>query len=180
MHAAFTQNSDGGLEPDEENCLHRGQILQRQGNHKPALAALRDVKLRDPLSVNATQVLVLRGRLAATEGLWDEVRDLMLLAVDRKSLEAVLSLSSQLHDHGRTQDALSFLTQAERTMKGHAERFRLRLEQLRLLGTDKSWNPERGRPHIASLFRASSREKEALDKMREVLRKEAGGPVAAS
>ena len=180
MHAAFVLNADKGLEPDEESCLHRAQILQRQGNAKPALAALRDVKLKDPLSRVATDVLLLRGKLAAAEGLWDEVRDLMLLAVDRKSIEAVLAIAGELHDHGRTQDALSFLTQAERTMKGDTERFRLRLEQLRLLVTDKSWSPERGRPQIASLFRASSREEQALDKMQDLLRKEASGAAAGA
>ena len=180
MHAAFILNADKGLEPDEESCLHRAQILNRQGNVKPALAALRDVKLNDPLSRVAADALLLRGKLAAAEGLWDEVRDLMLLAVDRKSVEAVLAIAGDLHDHGRTQDALSFLTQAERTMKGDTERFSLRLEQLRLLITDKSWSPERGRPQIASLFRASSRDKQALDKMQGVLKKEASGAAAGA
>ena len=180
MHAAFVLNADKGLEPDEESCLHRAQILQRQGNVKPALAALRDVKLKDPLSRVATDALLLRGKLAAAEGLWDEVRDLMLLAVDRKSVDAVIAIAGELHDHGRTQDALSFLTQAERTMKGDTERFRLRLEQLRLLVTDKSWSPERGRPQIASLFRASSRDKQALDEMQDVLRKEASRAAAGA
>lgn len=180
MHAAFTFNADGGQEADEENCLHRSQILQRQGNAKLALAALREVKLKEPLSRFATDVLLLRGKLAAGEGLWDEVRDLMLLAVDRKSVEAVLALAGELHEHGRTSDALSFLTQAERTMKGDLERFRLRLEQLRLLVTDKSWSPERGRPQIASLFRASSRDEQALDRMQQMLRKEAQGQAAGA
>lgn len=180
MHNAYKANADAGLEPDEEDCLHRGQILQKQGNTKPALAALRDVKLKEPLSRFASDALRLRGKLAASEGLWDEVRDLMLIAVDRKSSEVVIALAGELHDHGRTADALSFLTQAERTLKTDAERFRLRLEQLRLLVTDKSWSPERGRPQIASLFRASSRDKQSLDKMRAFLQSESAGSNAAA
>lgn len=180
MHAAFLANADSGLEPDEESCLHRAQILERKGNVKPALAALRELKLKDPLSRAAADALLLRVKLAAREGLWDEVRELMLIAVDRKSADAVLAISAELHDHGRTQDALSFLTQAERTLKSDAERFRLRLEQLRLLATDKAWSPERGRPQIASLFRASTRDKSSLDKMHELFRRESSGSAAAA
>ncbi|MBX7208353.1 MAG: hypothetical protein K1X78_08595 [Verrucomicrobiaceae bacterium] len=180
LHAAFLANADAGLEPDEESCLHRGQILLRQGQTRPALAALREVKLKDPLSRFAADALRLRGKLAAGEELWDEVRDLMLVAVDRKSADSVIALADELHAHVRTADALSFLTQAERTLKSDAERFRLRLAQLRLLVADKSWSPGRGRPQIASLFRASTRDRRALDQMREFLQAESAGQNAAA
>ena len=179
MHAAFIDNADKGLAPDEENCLHRARLLQKQGNTKQALAALRDVTPEEPLSQFATDILMLRGKLAASEGLWDEVRELMIRVVELKSADAVLSLAADLHQHGRTGDALSFLTQGERTLKGAAERFRLRLEQLRLLATDKAWNPERSRPQIASLFRTSTRDRALIDKMADWLRTESQGPHAS-
>jgi tetratricopeptide (TPR) repeat protein len=178
MHAAFVDNADMGLAPDEENCLHRARLLEKQGNNKLALAALRDVTPEEPLSQFAADILKLRGKLAASEGLWDEVRELMIRVVELKSVEGVLSLAGDLHRHGRTADALSFLTQGERTLKGDAERFRLRFEQLRLLATDKSWNPERSRPQIASLFRASTRDRVWMDKLANWLSEEALGPHA--
>lgn len=180
MHQAFVSNKDRGLEPDAESCLHRGQIASKQGNHRRALEALRDVRLREPLEELTLSVLKLRATLAAHENLWDEFRQLMLVAVDRKSVEAVLSLAADLHKHGRTTEALSFLTQAERTLKGDADRFRLRLEQLRLLAADQAWNPDRGRPQVAALFRASSRDPEALRQMLDWLKNEAGGRNSAA
>lgn len=178
MHAAFVDNADMGLAPDEENCLHRARLLEKQGNPKQALAALRDVTPEEPLSFFASEILKLRGKLAANEGLWDEVRELMIRVVELKSVDAVLSLAGDLHRHGRTADALSFLTQGERTLKGDAERFRLRFEQLRLLAADKAWNPERSRPQIASLFRASTRDRVWMDKLANWLAEEARGPRA--
>lgn len=180
MHAAYKANADAGLEPDEESCLHRAQILRRQGGMRAALEALREVRLPDPLSHNGAEALALRGELAADEGLWDEVRSLMATAIDRKSTDSVLALATTLREHGRPAEALSFLTQAERTLKSDAERFRLRLDQLRLLAGDGAWSPERGRPQIASLFRASSRERAALDQMTEFFKKESTGANAGT
>lgn len=180
LHHAFVSNADQGLQPDTESCLHRARIASKQGNARRALDALRAVLFKDPLEDPARDALKLRATLAAQENLWDEFRQLMLIAVDRKSVEVVLSLAGDLHKHGRTAEALSFLTQAERTLKTDADRFRLRLEQLRLLASDPTWNPERGRPQVAALFRASSRDAGTLRETLEWLKTQAAGPNSAA
>ncbi len=179
MHQAVVDNADKGLEPDAENCLHRARLLRKQGNRVKALEALRLVSLRDPLQASGENVLMLRATLAAEEGAWEEFRSLMVIAVGRKSVTAVLSLADDLGKHNRAAEALSFLTQAERTLKEPAGRFQLRLKQLVMLAADASWNPERGRPQISALFRAPAREVVALERMLAWLVAEAKGANAA-
>lgn len=180
LHASFVANSDAGLEPDAEACLHRARILEKQGRLDAALEALRSVAFKEPLSFVARDSLILRASLAARAGKWPEFQELMLVAVEKKSVEAVLALAADLRGSQRGAEALSFLTQAERTLKESAMRFRLRREQLRLLGDDPAWSPGKDRARISGLMRATSREQVALEAMVEWLAAESGGPRAAA
>jgi len=162
MHAAYVANDQGGSDLDVEAGLHRGQILQRLAQPQAALKVLRDMPLAEPLDTIAQDVLKLRCQIATATGAWNEVHELMTLCVERKSLPCVVALATGLRQQARAEEALSLLTQAERTLKGDHERFTLRLEQLKVLALDKEWTPERGRAQIAALFRATTRDRDTL------------------
>jgi hypothetical protein len=121
-------------------------------------------------------VLALRAGLLAEAGGWEAFRTLMALAVDQKTLSAILDLAGLLERHGRSTEALNYLIQAERSLRDDADRFRLRLEQLKLHSADPDWTPELGRPQVAALFRARSRDREALQALADWMRGRAGGP----
>lgn len=180
MHAAYVANDQAGTDLDVEAGLHRGQILQRLGQLPAALKVLREVPLAEPLEPIAQEVLKLRCQLATLSGAWDEVRDLMTLCVERRSLPCVVELASGLRQHQRTTEALSLLTQADRTLKSDHERFMLRLEQLKVLALDAGWSPARGRAQISALFRAGTRDRETLQNMHAWLRGQSGGQHEAS
>jgi hypothetical protein len=126
---------------------------------------LRDVVVHDALDETRLAVLQLRAQLAAQVSQWDEVRELMTIAVDKKSPELVLAITEELRKANRTTEALNFLTQAERAMKGTEERFTLRLEQLRFYALDKTWSPSSGRAQVASLFRTGGRNEATLKRL---------------
>jgi predicted Zn-dependent protease len=176
MHLAFTTNAESGIRPDAESCLHRGRLLRKQGKNASALAALREVPLTDQGGQFALEALQLRADLLAEAGQWEEFRELMATAVERKALEAIRHLTDLLGRHQREAEALNFLTQAERSVKDDASRFMLRLELLRLMAREPTWTPERGRSHVAALFRARSREREHLTRLIEWMRQQAKGP----
>lgn len=180
MHAAYVANDQAGTDIDVEAGLHRGRILQRLGQLPAALKVLREVPLAEPLEPIAQEVLKLRCEIATLSGAWDEVRDLMTLCVERRSLPCVLALAEGLRLDKRTAEALNLLTQADRTLKGDHERFTLRLEQLKVLALDAGWSPARGRAQISALFRAATRDREALQSMHAWLRNLVGGKDAAS
>lgn len=178
IHAVFISNAERGVEPDAESNLHRGRLLHKTGKTKEALEALRSVPLTEPSGVLGREALILRAELAAAGGNWEEFRELMATAAERRSLVAVARLAALLQQNKRSTEALNFLTQAERTLKEDGDRFRLRLELLRLLATETSWSPARGANQVAALFRVSSQDPEALKMMIAWLGEQARGPNA--
>lgn len=179
MHAAYVANDQSGSDLDGEAGLHRGQILQRLAQPQAALKVLREMPLTEPLEPIAQETLKLRCEIATAIGAWDEVRELMTLCVERKSLAGVVTLATGLRTHDRAAEALNLLTQAERTLKEDHERFTLRLEQLKVLALDPGWTPQRGRAQISALFRVVTRDRDTLVDMHEWLKSLAGGKQAA-
>lgn len=179
LHAAYVANDQAGTDLDIEASLHRSQILQRLGQAASALKVLREVPLADPLDPVAQELLTLRCKIATSSGAWDDVRELMTLCVERKSLPCVVTLAAGLRKHGRATEALNLLTQADRTIKGDHERFVLRLEQLKVLAEEPGWAPERGRAQISALFRTTTRDHETLKDMHSWLQELASGRQAA-
>ncbi len=163
---------------ESETELHRARLMEAAGDHPRALAVLRDLPMKDALDESRLEALQLRAQVAATIGRWDDLHELMSLAVDKKSPEIVLAITAQLRASNRFAEALNFLTQAERAMKGGDERFILRLEQLRFLALDKVWTPAAGRSQISALFRTGGRRRESLQQMAAWLMKQARTPVA--
>ncbi|MDB6007588.1 MAG: Cytochrome c-type biosis protein CcmH/NrfG [Prosthecobacter sp.] len=179
LHAAYVANDQAGTDLDIEGSLHRGQLLQRLAQPQAALKVLREVPLAEPLDPIAQELLILRCQIATASGSWDDVRDLMTLCVERKSLPCVVALATGLRTHGRATEALNLLTQADRTIKGDHERFTLRLEQLKVLAAAADWAPERGRAQIAALFRTTTRDRDTLKNMHAWLKGLAEGQQAA-
>ncbi len=122
-------------------------------------------------------MLKLRADLVAEAGGWDEFRELMAVAVERKSLEAIIHLAGLLRTHDRATEAL---TQGERRVQDDADRFHLRLELLKLLAREPSWTPERGRAQVASLFRVRSRDRETLTQFTGWMKEQAKGANQAA
>lgn len=179
LHAAYVANDQAGTDLDIEASLHRGQILQRLAQPQAALKLLREVPLAEPLDPIAQELLTLRCEIATATGSWDDVRSLMTLCVERKSLPCVVALATGLRTHDRAAEALNLLTQADRTIKGDHERFTLRLEQLKVLAAAPDWAPERGRAQIAALFRTTTRDRDTLKDMHAWLKGLAAGQQAA-
>ncbi len=180
MHAAYVANDQAGTDLDVEASLHRGQILRRLGQLPAALKILREVPLAEPLDPVSQQVLKLRCELATLQGDWDDVRSLMTLCVERRSLPCVVELATGLRLRQRFTEALSLLTQADRTLKSDQERFTLRLELLKVLALDPAWSPARGRAQVSALFRAATRDREMLQNLHAWLRGQADGKDAAA
>jgi len=178
LHACYVANDQAGTDLDIEASLHRAQILQRLAQPQAALKLLREVPLAEPLDPVAQDLLKLRCQIATAAGAWDDVRDLMTLCVERKSLPCVVALATGLRTHDRAAEALNLLTQADRTIKGDHERFTLRLEQLKVLAAAADWAPERGRAQIAALFRTTTRDQDTLKDMHGWLKGLAAGKQA--
>ncbi len=86
----------------------------------------------------------------------------------------VVLLSRILSEHGRKIDAQSLLLRAERTVKTDPERFKLRLEKIRLLASDPTWSPTEDQGlEVLALLRVQSDEAEALEGLTDFLSKEA-------
>ena len=175
LHEAFVANEESGVIPDAESSVHRAQLLVRQGRSAAALEALRGVPLAEKSGAQGREALKLRAELAAEAGAWEEFREMMTVAVDLKAIDAITHLTALCRRHSRAAEGLNFLTQAERTMKEDADRFRLRLELLRLLAADAGWSPERGRTQVASFFRVRHRGREALNQLSDWMNSEAAG-----
>jgi|JI6StandDraft_1071083.scaffolds.fasta_scaffold00356_4 tetratricopeptide (TPR) repeat protein len=173
LHAAFIANEASGIIPDAESCVHRAQLLIKQNKATAALEALRGVPLTEKSGGQGREALKLRAKLAAQAGLWEEFRELMTKAVELKAIDAITHLTALCREHSRAAEGLNFLTQAERTVKDDADRFRLRLELLRLLADDPAWSPDRGRAQIAALFRVRNRSRETLTQLVEWVSTEA-------
>jgi tetratricopeptide (TPR) repeat protein len=163
MHMALISGTpDNPMPADPEAALHRAQLMIELKAPHPAHQALQEVPVKDALDEAHLNVLKLRAQLAAETAQWDDVRELMTVAVDKKSPELALAITDELHKARRGTEALNFLTQAERAMKGVEERFALRLEQLRFFALDATWTPERGRSQVAALFRTGGRSEATL------------------
>ncbi|MBL9130789.1 MAG: hypothetical protein JNG86_06295, partial [Verrucomicrobiaceae bacterium] len=179
LKAVFAHNEQSGGDLDAEGHLHRGKLLQKLARPQEALAAFREIPAGDQPGAFAVEALELRAKLAAALGNWNEIRELKVLAVEKKLLPVVLTVSRVLAGRDKVIEALNFLTQAERTLKDDHQRFALRLEQLQLLARDAAWTPERDRARIAALFRATTRDKDTLAGMQEWLQQQAKTPNAA-
>ncbi len=188
--------------PQEADAhLHRARLLVRQGNKTRALDAVRQVDYSNLWGDAAREALQLRAELAAEAGLWDEMRDLMNLVtrgqdpsagaqdvgfVARMRLNptqtmhtgSVLGLSRVLAQHGRVSEAQSLLLRAERSLQEPMERFRLRLEQLKLDASDPAWSPQRQQARVAALLRLQTPDELVLRQWVELMRKEAAGTRA--
>jgi len=180
LHEAYTANVNSGIVPDAESCVHRALLLVKLKRPGEALAVLRIVPLVEKTGSQGREALKLRAQLAAEADLWDEFRSLMTKAVEMRAIDAITHLTALCRDHSRTADALNFLTQAERMLKDDADRFRLRLELLRVLAADAAWSPDRSRAQIAALFRVRHRSREALTQFSDWLGTEAQGPHRAA
>ena len=176
-HAALVNGTpDDPFPVDPETVLHRARLLEAKGSHAKALAVLAELPVKDALDDTRVQALQLRAQVAAAAGRWDDVQALMSLAVEKKSSDIALAITEQLRAANKQAEALSFLIQAERAMKGGEERFALRLEQLRLLALDKAWNPVTGHAQISALFRTAGRKREPLQRMVTWLEQQARSP----
>jgi tetratricopeptide (TPR) repeat protein len=180
LHDAFEANESRGIVPDAESCLHLARLRVRRGQIPAALAVLRLVPLIEKTGAQGREALKLRAELAAQAGLWDEFRQMMTAAVNLRAIEAMTHISSLCRQHARSAEGLDFLTQAERTMQEPADRFRLRLELLRLLAAEEAWTPTRGRAQVAALFRVRHRGREALEQLTTWMKAEAKGPHRAA
>lgn len=176
LHLAFTTNEESGIQPDAESCLHLARLQQKQGKNEAALSSLRAVPLTEASGALGKDVLKLRAELVAQTGRWDEFQELMAAAVERKSLEAIAHLSELLRTHDRSTEALNLLVQAERRVQEDTDRFRLRLELLKLMSHDPAWTPERGRPQVSALLRVHSRDRDALKELVMWMALQAKGP----
>ena len=152
---------------DPETVLHRARLLEARGDHEKALKVLVEMPVKESLDEVRLQALELRAQVATGLNRWDDLRELMSLAVEKKSPELAVTITGHLREAGRPADALNFLTQAERAMKGGEERLVLRLEQLSLLALDPSWKPSSGRAKISAMFRTGGRKRETLQRMVE-------------
>ncbi|MDB6137055.1 MAG: Cytochrome c-type biosis protein CcmH/NrfG, partial [Verrucomicrobiaceae bacterium] len=180
-HASLINGTpDDPFPVDPEMVLHRARLLEAGGDHNRALAVLADLPVKEGLDEIRLQALQLRARVAAQAGRWDDLQALMSLAVEKKSAETVLAITEQLRAGNRQAEALNFLIQAERAMKGGEERFALRLEQLRLLALDATWNPVAGHAQISALLRTGGRGRVQLQRMVDWLRVQSQGAQAAA
>lgn len=179
LHEAYTANVTSGIVPDAESCVHRALLLVKHKQPAEALAVLRIVPLAEKTGNQGREALKLRAQLAAEAGLWDEFRELMTKAVELRAIDAITHLTALCRKHARQTEALNFLTQAERTLNDDADRFRLRLELLRVLAADAAWSPDSSRAQIAALFRVRHRSREALTQFADWLGTEAQGPHRA-
>ncbi|MCE9518851.1 MAG: hypothetical protein K8R87_04715, partial [Verrucomicrobia bacterium] len=164
---------------DEIAALHRARFLAAQGNRERALEALK--KMPTPLFWNETarQGLELRAQLVAETGRWDEMRELINLVttssvpgggtIALRPVHAglVIALSRVLSKHQRDTDAQSLLVRGERSVKDDNERFRLRLEQLKLASIEPSWDPRRNAARIAAVLRLETDNETALKELRD-------------
>ena len=163
---------------DVECALHRVKLNDALGTKGRAHAIAAEVEVKAAVDDLNLELLKLRAQLAATLSKWDDVQSLMSMAVTMKSVPLSIHLGMLLEKHQRRHEALSFLTQAERSSKDAVDRFQLRLEFLRMLALEPKWSPQAARSQIAVLFRADLREKAPLEKLLLWLRQQSGSAHA--
>jgi tetratricopeptide (TPR) repeat protein len=163
---------------DEEGGVHRAQLLLGQGNKTRALESVRNVNMGNLWVEPVRQAVRLRVQLAAEAGSWDEVREVMnAICGGTKTQGAphtgtVILVADELAAHDRAAEAQGLLLRAERAAKDNNDRFRLRLEQLKLLARDPLWQPEHERARIAALARLECTDPDALKDWVEFLGRE--------
>ncbi len=169
---------------DAEAGLHRARLLLDQGNKTRALAAARAVDAANLWSEPVRQAVRLRAQLAADAGNWDEVRDVMNVVCGGTKASAVphtgavILIAGVLIAHDRQAEAHGLLLRAERSAKEANERFRLRLEQIKLLARAPAWQPQTDAPRIAALVRLDTSDVDALKSWADFMRQQASTPRA--
>lgn len=172
---------------DPEASLHRARILSTQGNTLKALESLRQMDLSNLWSEPTRESLLLRVKLAADSGSWDEVREVMSLvsggtrsskATAQPHTGSIIAISKIIAGHQHVADAQSLLLRAERSAKDKIDRFRLQLEQLKLSALDPAWNPQRDATRVSAMLRMEHRDRESLHEMVQFLNQEAESPRA--
>jgi hypothetical protein len=93
---------------------------------------------------------------------------------------SVLAVSRVLAAHQRVTEAQSLLLRAERSIKDPTERFRLRLEQLKLEAAAPDWDPTRQQARVTSVLSLDTPDELVLRDWINFMMKEAAGPRAAS
>ncbi len=161
-HDCFLHHDDDGLDPDTESALCRARILAGQGKKDTALALLRAHPPAPGPGPLEHEALLLEAELAAAQGDTEGLRPLKLRAVEHHDPATVTSLAQVLRRHGRGTEALNLVIQAERRAKKEPDRFRLRLEQARLLAADQAEGAgaEALPGHLKPLFRGGGRDAE--------------------
>jgi hypothetical protein len=170
---------------DEEAGLHRSRLLLEQGNKTRALDAVRAVDMANLYNEPVREAVELRVQLAADAGHWDEVREVMNTVCGGTKLSAtphtgtVINLAEILAKHQHTAEAQGLLLRAERAVKDPNDRFRLRLEQIKLLAREPAWLPT-DVARIASLTRLETNDQDSLQSWLDFLKQESAGPRARS
>ena len=184
LHALWKKERDA---QSEDDTLHRAQLLVAQRNNARALEALREISYGSTWSVAGRKALPLHAKLAAEAGSWDEVRGLMNAVTGggaRRSgvmtlpEDAVIALSEVLVEHKHFVEAQSLLVSAERAAQDGTDRFRLRLEQLKISAQNKAWSPVQDRARIGVLLRTETSSVDVLKSFVNWLKNESIGPRA--
>ena len=159
---AFLHHDDDGLEPDTESVLNRARLLKGTGRREEALGLLKQRPAAATPGQLEHEAVLLEAELVLeqeTEGA-ASIRPLMLQVVEHHDVATVVRLASLLREKGRVADALSLLTQAERR-KAEEERFRLRLETVAVLRSERRAGVEALKTRVAALFRTRVRDAES-------------------
>ncbi len=176
LHETYAANEHQGITPEPESCIHLARLLITQKQTDKALTVLRLVPLTEKTGPFAQDALKLRATLLVETQGWDEFHELMSAAINLQQMPPLAHLSQLLSSTSRRTEALNFLTQAERVIKDDTGRFRLRLEQLKLLSQEPGWTPMRGRAQISALLRVSCRDRDTLHLLLTWLNDQAKGP----
>lgn len=169
---------------DEEAGLHRARLLLAQGNKTRALESVRNVDMGNLWIQPVREAVQLRVQLAADAGNWDEVREVMNTICGGTKISAtphtgtVILVAEVIAGHDRTAEAQGLLLRAERAAKDATDRFRLRLEQLKLLARAASWEPQADKARIAALIRLDTNDPDALGNWLEFMTQESRGARA--
>jgi hypothetical protein len=164
---------------DEEGAVHRARLLLGQGNKTRALESVRNVSMANLWIEPVRQAVRLRVQLAAEAGNWDEVREVMnTICGGTKSAATphtltVIIVAAELSSHDRGMEAEGLLLRAERAAKDANDRFRLRLEQIKLRARDLSWQPKHDTARISALVRLEATDPDALNDWVKFLTREA-------
>ncbi len=172
---------------EHEASYRRALILNEQGNKTRALEALRTIPQTTAWRDATRLALPLHAKLVAEGGLWDEVRELMNAVtgvtgkngvVSSLQVNGAITLSSVLAQYQRQTEAQNLLIRAERSAREGSDRFRLRMEQLKLVSADTAWNPTQEQPRITALLRTELTDSDALKSFVDWLTHESEGPRA--